>query len=40
VAITIRIRWRDIDTLGHVNNALYLTCLEETEKRTLSELIS
>jgi acyl-CoA thioester hydrolase len=26
---TIRIRWRDIDALGHVNNAVYLTYLEE-----------
>jgi acyl-CoA thioester hydrolase len=25
----IRIRWRDIDQLGHVNNAVYLTYLEE-----------
>ena len=25
----IRIRWRDIDALGHVNNAVYLTYLEE-----------
>ena len=26
---TIRIRWRDLDALGHVNNAVYLTYLEE-----------
>ena len=25
----IPIRWRDIDALGHVNNAVYLTYLEE-----------
>ena len=25
----IRIRWRDIDALGHVNSAVYLTYLEE-----------
>lgn len=25
----IRIRWRDVDALGHVNNAVYLTYLEE-----------
>ena len=27
--LRIRIRWRDIDALGHVNNAVYLTYLEE-----------
>jgi acyl-CoA thioester hydrolase len=27
--VKIRIRWRDIDALGHVNNAVYLTYLEE-----------
>jgi len=26
---TLDIRWRDIDALGHVNNAVYLTYLEE-----------
>jgi acyl-CoA thioester hydrolase len=25
----IAIRWRDLDSLGHVNNAVYLTYLEE-----------
>lgn len=25
----IEIRWRDLDALGHVNNAVYLTYLEE-----------
>jgi acyl-CoA thioester hydrolase len=25
----IEIRWRDLDNLGHVNNAVYLTYLEE-----------
>jgi acyl-CoA thioester hydrolase len=25
----IRIRWRDLDAYGHVNNAVYLTYLEE-----------
>ena len=25
----IRIRWRDVDAYGHVNNAVYLTYLEE-----------
>ena len=26
---TVRIRWRDLDAYGHVNNAVYLTYLEE-----------
>jgi len=26
---TLEIRWRDIDALGHVNNAVYFTYLEE-----------
>lgn len=26
---TLDIRWRDVDALGHVNNAVYLTYLEE-----------
>ena len=26
---TMEIRWRDVDALGHVNNAVYLTYLEE-----------
>ena len=26
----IEIRWRDLDAYGHVNNAVYLTYLEET----------
>jgi acyl-CoA thioester hydrolase len=25
----VRIRWRDLDAYGHVNNAVYLTYLEE-----------
>jgi acyl-CoA thioesterase FadM len=29
VGVTIPIRWRDSDALGHVNNAVYLTYLEE-----------
>ena len=26
----VTIRWRDLDALGHVNNAVYLTYLEQT----------
>jgi acyl-CoA thioester hydrolase len=29
VAVTIKVRFRDIDAVGHVNNAVYLTYLEE-----------
>ena len=28
VKIAIQIRWRDLDALGHVNNAVYLTYFE------------
>ena len=28
--VTIPIRWRDVDNYGHVNNAVYLTYLEQT----------
>jgi acyl-CoA thioester hydrolase len=31
--VRIPIRWRDIDALGHVNNAVYLTYLEECRDR-------
>lgn len=30
---TIKIRWRDVDNYGHVNNAVYLTYLEECRDR-------
>ena len=30
---TIPIRWRDVDNYGHVNNAVYLTYLEECRDR-------
>jgi len=26
---TLEVRWRDLDALGHVNNAVYLTYLEQ-----------
>src|SRR5213596_3295587 len=39
--IEIAIRWRDVDNYGHVNNAVYLTYLEECRdrwvRRTLGE---
>ena len=28
IKLTIQIRWRDLDPLGHVNNAVYLTYFE------------
>ncbi len=28
VRVPIQIRWRDLDALGHVNNAVYLTYFE------------
>ena len=31
----IRIRWRDVDNYGHVNNAVYLTYLEEVRDEWL-----
>ena len=31
-------RWRDLDALGHVNNAVYFTYLEETRFHYLREL--
>jgi len=31
----IEIRWSDLDVYGHVNNAIYLTCLEEVRDEWL-----
>lgn len=28
ISVSIEVRWRDIDALGHVNNAVYFTYLE------------
>ena len=36
---TIDIRWRDLDALGHVNNAVYATYLEEARDRWLMETL-
>jgi acyl-CoA thioester hydrolase len=35
---TFDIRWRDLDALGHVNNAVYFTYLEQARIRYLHEL--
>jgi len=36
--VRIRIRWRDMDNYGHVNNAVYLNYLEECRDRLVEEL--
>jgi acyl-CoA thioester hydrolase len=36
--VTIRIRWRDVDAYGHVNNAVYLTYLEEARDRWVRDV--
>lgn len=36
--VTLRIRWRDMDNYGHVNNAVYLNYLEECRDRMVEEL--
>ena len=33
IELPMRIRWRDVDSYGHVNNAVYLTYLEEARDR-------
>ena len=35
----IEIRWRDMDAYGHVNNAVYLTYLEEARDEWLSKTV-
>ena len=37
-AHTLEIRFRDIDALGHVNNAVYITYLEQTRAKYLETL--
>jgi len=36
--VSLRIRWRDIDNYGHVNNAVYLNYLEECRDRLVEDL--
>lgn len=36
----IEIRWRDLDALGHVNNAVYLTYAEEVLDAWIREVLS
>lgn len=35
----IEIRWRDVDAYGHVNNAVYLTYLEEARDEWLQTVL-
>jgi acyl-CoA thioester hydrolase len=35
---TLEVRWRDVDALNHVNNAVYFTYLEQARLRYLREL--
>jgi acyl-CoA thioester hydrolase len=35
----IAIRWRDLDAYGHVNNAVYLTYLEEARDAWMTEVL-
>jgi acyl-CoA thioester hydrolase len=37
--VPIRIRWRDVDNYGHVNNAVYLTYLEEARDRWVRDTL-
>jgi acyl-CoA thioester hydrolase len=38
--IRIRVRWRDMDAYGHVNNAVFLTYLEECRDAWAQELLA
>lgn len=35
---TLEVRWRDVDALGHVNNAVYFTYLEQARCHYLRQL--
>lgn len=35
---TLEVRWRDVDALGHVNNAVYFTYLEQARFHYLRQL--
>jgi len=37
--LTIKIRWRDMDAYGHVNNGVYLNYLEECRDRMVESLM-
>jgi acyl-CoA thioester hydrolase len=40
VSMRIRVRFRDVDMLGHVNNAVYLTYLEEARMLYYREVMA
>jgi len=37
-SIELEVRWRDLDALGHVNNAVYFNYLEEARLRYMREM--
>jgi acyl-CoA thioester hydrolase len=37
-SVTVEVRWRDLDALSHVNNAVYFTYLEQARVGYLQEL--
>lgn len=39
IELPMQIRWRDVDSYGHVNNAVYLTYLEEARDRWVEETL-
>jgi acyl-CoA thioester hydrolase len=39
IEIRLQIRWRDMDAYGHVNNAVYLTYLEEARDRWVQQVL-
>ncbi|MGA1661702.1 MAG: acyl-CoA thioesterase [Candidatus Nanopelagicales bacterium] len=39
VEVPVTVRWRDIDALGHVNNAVFLTYLETGRDRFFHALV-
>lgn len=36
--VRIRVRWADMDSYGHVNNAIYLNYIEEARDRVMERL--
>jgi len=39
IELPMGIRWRDVDSYGHVNNAVYLTYLEEARDRWVEQTL-
>jgi acyl-CoA thioester hydrolase len=39
IEIRLQIRWRDMDAYGHVNNAVYLTYLEEARDAWVQQVL-